>query len=248
VSGPGDAVLAVAAAPGGRLRYETLRSSRLVALRPTSEGCYLVGRAATPLGGDEHHLDVRIGAGASLLVRSAAAAIARRGPGSRPSRSRITVTLGPDAILHWDPQPSVAAAGCDHGLVVRCRLARGARLVWSDVVVLGRAGEEPGRWTSSVRIERDGRALVHQDLVVHPDRPGWDGPAGTGGWKVLGSRISIGGPGGDPTTLRRPRAWAARLPVAGGEGVVVSGAASDTLALAELWRELDMGECCADTS
>jgi urease accessory protein len=58
-------------------RLVELRSDPPLVLRATPAGLHLVGGAAGPLGGDELALDITVGAGACLVVRSAAATLAQ---------------------------------------------------------------------------------------------------------------------------------------------------------------------------
>jgi hypothetical protein len=56
-------------------------------------------------------------------------------------------------------------------------LAGTSRLAWLDEVVLGRAGEDPGTWHTSMRIERAGRAEVAFELGSGPGARGWRAPS-----------------------------------------------------------------------
>ena len=62
-----------------------LRSQAPLILRQTPEAVYLVGGAAGPLGGDVLELRIDVRAGATLRLRTAAAAVALPG---RDGRSR----------------------------------------------------------------------------------------------------------------------------------------------------------------
>ena len=67
-----------------------LRSDGPLALRETPRGVYLVGTAAGPLGGDDLALDIDVGPGACLVIRSAAAMLLLPGPEGGESALRIT--------------------------------------------------------------------------------------------------------------------------------------------------------------
>jgi len=42
--------------------------------------------------------------------------------------------------------------------------------------VLGRHAEEPGRWTGTTRVERDGLPVVHATVELGPGSPMWRAP------------------------------------------------------------------------
>jgi urease accessory protein len=179
----------LAAAAGGRLTV--MESSPPLVLRATPDAVYVVGGAYTPLGGDDLELDVDVAPGASLVVRSAAASVALPGPDGAPSRLRVTASVGAGASLVWHPEPGVAAAGCHHRSDAAVSLAAGASLVWREEVVLGRHDEPGGRWTSSLRVDLEGRPLLRHrlDLGAGTD---WDSPAVGGGARCSGSLLAVG--------------------------------------------------------
>jgi urease accessory protein len=92
-------------------------------------------------------------------------------------------------------------------------------LRWSEALVLGRSGEEPGSLTSVLRVERAGTVLHHTELRIGADAPGWDGPAGLAGARAVVTEIAVGpgdhttrvvtpSPGGDDTTRTRASVFA----------------------------------------
>lgn len=190
----------------GRTVFEELRSSPLLTLRRAVDGLYLVAGAATPLGGDDAQLSVELGPGSTVVVRSAAAAVARRGRRGEASQLRIDVTIGTGACLVWAVEPTVAAAGCRAVTDVTMSLAAGARCWWRDQVVLGRAGEPPGSWTSSLRVDRDGHPVLRQRLALGAGAAGADGPAVVGGDRVVGTvaLLGVGPSSGDGDDARSP--------------------------------------------
>jgi urease accessory protein len=136
----------------GRTRVTVLRSDGPLALRATPDGIYLVGAAAGPLGGDDLALDIDVGPGACLVLRSAAAMVALPGRRGGPSALRITARVGVAGRLDYAPQPTVAAAGCHHGTHASVELGPGAELRWREELVLGRDGEAPGRCASRLDV------------------------------------------------------------------------------------------------
>ncbi|MBC6461304.1 urease accessory protein UreD [Actinomadura sp. HBU206391] len=224
----------------GRTRLTTLRSDGPLAVREAGGAVYLVGAAAGPLGGDELELDLEVGPGARLAVRSVATTLTL--PGDGESRFTVRARVGAGGHLDYAPEPTVAAAGCDHRAVAEITLADGATLRWRDELILGRYGERPGRHTSRIDVILAGRPLLRHELRL--DDPGvYGGAAVLGGARAAGTVLLAGaglvGPGlvGEPVTGEGP----AVMPLAG-PGVLVSATAGDSSALR---RRLCEGERAA---
>jgi Urease accessory protein UreH len=109
--------------PSGRTRLTRLRSDGPLAVRETSDAVYLVGAAAGPLGGDELELDLEVGPGARLTIRSAATTLTL--PGDGESRFTVRARVGEGGHLDFAPEPTVAAAGCQHRAISDITLAQG---------------------------------------------------------------------------------------------------------------------------
>ena len=93
---------------GGRPRIRWTQAWPIV-LRPTGNArVHLVHGAGGPLGGDVLALDVRVGASATLAVRSAGATIVQPGRGSDPARWDF------DVVVDAGAQPGLGA-GTDRG-------------------------------------------------------------------------------------------------------------------------------------
>lgn len=184
---------AVAESDGaGRTRCTTLRSSPPLTLRETPEGFYVVGSAAGPLGGDDLCLDMTLAEGATLAVRSVAAQMVLPGPSPGPSWMHVVVNVGEGATLSWLPEPMILAGRADHRSTIVIQLAATAQLVWREEIVSGRDGEAGGSLWQRLRIDRGGRPLFRNDLALGPYWPGSDGPAGTGGARVVGTLLVVG--------------------------------------------------------
>ncbi len=191
----------VVASPGlrpGEVRYDVLRSDPPLLLRPTPAGLHLVGGAAGPLGGDELDLEIHLRAGAQLRVRSAAATVVL--PGADPSDLQVRATVAAGADLHWAPEPTVSVRGSRHRQRVEVSLACGATAHWTETLVLGRTKEAGGRIDATLRVTRDGRPIIHQQLGCGERFPGWDGPAGLGGHRVVYTVASVGCAAGSSVT------------------------------------------------
>jgi urease accessory protein len=176
----------------GQTRLVELRSEAPLLLRSTPRALYLVGGAAGPLGGDDLALDVTVGAGACLAVRSAAATLAQPGARSSPSRTTMRFDVGDDASLDWHPEPLVSVRGSDHLVETTVALSDTARLRLVDELVLGRTGEEPGRIRLRCRVTRNGVALLAHDLDLGNGSAGWDSAAVMGGARALISSLCVG--------------------------------------------------------
>lgn len=161
-------------------------------MRSTPDALYLVGGAAGPLGGDDLALDVVVGCGARLAVRSAAATLAQPGPDSLSSSAALRFVVGDGATLDWRPEPLVSVRGSDHLVDTTVSLSGAARLNLVDELVLGRAGEASGRLRVRCRVTRDGATLLAHDLDLGPGSPGWDGAAMMGGARALISVLRVG--------------------------------------------------------
>ena len=141
-------------------------------------------------------------------MRSVAAAIALPArDGARPSVQRITATVAGSLDLRLEP--TVVAAGAQHRAELRAELGSDARLTATEHVLLGRSGEEPGRWTGTTRIERAGRPLLHTTVGLGPGEPAWLPPVAP---RAYASAVHIG----DEKTEVATADDAVRLPLPGG--------------------------------
>jgi urease accessory protein len=174
-SGTVDVV--VAAGAGAQPRLTHLFCTGSIAARPTPRGLWLVGASANPIGGDSVDVRLDIGHDAELEVRSASAAVARRGHCTAHSCQEVAATVGRGATLSWLTEPSIAARGACHETTAEVQLAAGAKLAWYDGVVLGRDGEEYGSWRSRLSIRRCERPVFVSDLSLGPAYPWWRSPA-----------------------------------------------------------------------
>ena len=220
---------------GGVTRLNRVRSEPPLVLRGTADAVYLVGGAGGPLGGDDVALDVVVGRGASLTVRTVAASVALPGNG----RSMVSVTARVEAggCLRWLPEPVVAAYGCRHDVETEVTLASGAALVWREEIVLGRHGETSGSIVTRLTADAGGAPLIRHELALGPGHGAWS-PAVVGDARAVGSVLLV-----DPFwETCRPQArtlgpTAAAFPLAG-PGVHVVAVAGDAIGLR---RSLDSG-------
>jgi urease accessory protein len=169
----------------GTTALQTLASHGVIAARPTFEGLCIVGAGANPIGGDHLETSLGVRTGARLVVRSTGASLARRGSQSARSSSAVSAALDGGATLCWVPEPTVVAQGSLHEITTRVELAEDARLLWREEVVLGRANEEPGTWSGSLRVVRGGRACLDTSVTFGPGAPGSDSAAVVGCARAL---------------------------------------------------------------
>jgi urease accessory protein len=214
----------------GGTRLAVLRGESPLLLRqtgPRSGGdvtVHLVGGAAGPLRGDDLRLDIEVGPGARLTVRSVAAQLALPGrPSAPPSRLEVRATVGAGASLRWLPEPLIAAAGCDHRTVTHVTVAAGGALLWRDDLVCGRHAEESGAVRAETTIRYADSTLHRHELAVGPGAPGWTGAAVLGAGRAIGSLILAGTRLPEPALLGGD---AALMPLAG-PGLLATAVGTD---------------------
>lgn len=175
-----------------------------IVLRPTGDArVHLVHGAGGPLGGDVLALDVRVGAGATLAVRSAGATIVQPGRGPDPARWDFDVVVDAGASLDWAPEPTVVTAGADYRTSLRVDVAAGARAVVREVVVLGRHGSAGGRYRGRLDVTVDDHPLLAHMTSLDGEDPALCGPGGAAGARAVGTLLVAGattaaGPGALP--------------------------------------------------
>ena len=150
---------------------------------------WIVGSAATPVGDDDITFALDVGEGVTASVRSVAATVvyAARGEGTRIT-TRLRVAAG--ATLVWQPEPVIVTERARHRAVLEADVAADGTLCADEVVVFGRSDEGLGGYRSTMDLRRDGGpfSLTSFDSSL----PGWTGPGGVDGAKVVGTRLTIG--------------------------------------------------------
>ena len=121
----------------------------------------LLRSQAGPLAGDHDRVEIVVESG-TLHVEPIAAAIAL--PGPERTVLELDVSVGPGARLFLEDAPLVVAEGADVQRVTTIRLAEGAVATVLDTVILGRAGEGPGRLDSLLRCD----GILHDALRIEP--------------------------------------------------------------------------------
>ncbi|MET7442806.1 urease accessory protein UreD [Streptomyces sp. NPDC005496] len=192
----------------------------------------IVGAMSGPLGGDHLTVEATAGEGARLHVGSAAATIALPGQAKGEARYDVRLTVAAGGELRWMPEQLISANGSELHVSSRVDLAAGARLVFREEQVLGRAGEEPGRLTSRLTVRLGTRTVLDQELSCGPGAPGgWDGPAVLGGHRALGQLVVVRPEFEEQPEEPRLFGESAALTPLAGPAVLVSALAPDALRL-----------------
>jgi urease accessory protein len=163
-----EAQLTVERDAAGRSVVRTLRSAAPLTLIPVrgEPVVHLVNSAASPLGGDDLTLTVRVGPHAGLTLTGIAATVALPGPHGEKSRTTVHIELAEGATLDYLPEPTVITRRARHESFLTATLAEGARLRTRETLVLGRANEPPGELTTALHVTRCGRPVLRQQLTV----------------------------------------------------------------------------------
>jgi urease accessory protein len=224
---------------GSRTILRELRSMAPLTLFPRRRTgrvavVHLVNSATSPLGGDDLRLTVHVGPGASLRLSGVAATLALPGPLGEPSMSTVDISVAEGGSLEYLPEPTIVTARACHTAVFRASLAENACLHTREVLVLGRAGEQPGSLTTSLHVVRAAVPVLRQNLTV--DESTMDGLLA--GQRVLATDLVVGG----PELLPASGEWWARTPLAAGGTLTTSLGQDAVIALQGLARGAAGGE------
>jgi urease accessory protein len=193
----------------GRTVLPVVRASGQLAVRGTGvASVHLVATAFGPLGGDDAEIRLVVEEGARLAVHSVAAAVVLPARGKSPP-SRQVVRAEVAGVLHLAPEPTVVTARAVHLAELHVELEAAGELTATEQVLLGRAGEEPGRWTGTTRVVRSGRPLLHTTVGLGPGAPAWSPPVAP---RAYVSTVRVG----DPQAQVATGVDAVRLPLPGG--------------------------------
>ncbi len=174
---------------GSSTSLTTIRSDPPLLFRSTHAGVMLVGGSAGPLGGDDLSVDIRVGDGAELRVSTVAASMLL--PRDGASRLRVRMIVGDGASLAWCPQPSISVRGSEHVVTSTIEVSGSGRFVGREVTVLGRHGEDSGIVDSTLRVERDGRAVVATGHRIGDPVGSTLVPAGVGSFRRLATSVEV---------------------------------------------------------
>lgn len=235
---------------GDRNRLDVLRSHGTWSLRPVighlprpwsdlgvdpaAVQVCVTAAAAGPLGGDELVLDLEVGEGSSLVLTESSATLVLPGHDGAESRITVNVHVAAGGTLVWLPQQVISVSGSDHRNEVSVQLEGDARLVLREQLLLGRKGEESGRMRQRVRVGRDGRPVLAQDLEL--------GTAVSRSVSVAGPHRAVGSllvvdPLVDGLAAALLEGDGSMLPLAAGGAVLVTALGPDNLSLDRQFHE-----------
>jgi urease accessory protein len=154
---------------GGATRLSGLSAYGLLRARvlPTRDGVArvaLVQTAASLLSGDHIMMTVDCAPGCRLELVEIAGMVAHDVRGGAGAQLDVHIALDEGARMSWAARPLTLAAGCDLRRSTRVDLADDAVLLWRDTLVLGRAGEAPGRMVADLDVRRSGAELHAERL------------------------------------------------------------------------------------
>jgi len=156
-------------------------------------------------GGDRLDITASVGAHAWAQLTSPGAAKWYRAAG--PAYQQLRLHVAPGATLEWMPQETIVYSAAQAELHTVIELEGDARLLYWDVVALGRpaAGErfDRGHFQSHLDIRRDGRPVWHERQRVSGDDGLLDSPIGLDGQPVFATLLITGTL--DPELLQRCR-------------------------------------------
>ncbi|TCO58182.1 urease accessory protein UreD [Actinocrispum wychmicini] len=225
----------VAEVVDGRTVLRELRSMApltLVPRRGVPGAVHLVSSAAAPLGGDDLELSLVAGPGATLRLAGVAAALVLPGPTPAVSRVTVTVEAAEKSTVEYRPAATVVTERASHEAVFVASLAADARLLAREVLVLGRAGESPGRLGTVTIVHRSGGPVLNQRLRVGALAAS---PAVLAGRRVLATSLRVDG---DEPVDTVALDWASLVPLAGG-GSLATALAHDAVTAGRLLDQLD---------
>lgn len=183
---------------GGAVRVDGTLCTAPLWFRWDTETLWLVGSGASPAGEDQIRVHVDVGPDVSVRVRSVAATVvyAARGGGTR---WRTELTVGAGAHVDWQPEPVIVTGRARHHATTLVDAAASASVLLDEIVVLGRAGETAGAFASSLDVRVDDNAVLLTS--IDSSVPGWSGPGGVDGAKVVANRLRLGGADDGSTAL-----------------------------------------------
>lgn len=146
-------------------------------------------------GGDELAIHASAEAGAHALLTTPGAAKWYRSQG-REAQQRIALNVAAGATLEWLPLETIVFSGARADSDIQLQLSGDARLVWWDIICLGRpaAGEvfTHGYWRQRLQLQRGGELLFAEYTDLAGGDALLDSPVGLAGQPVYGSLLLAG--------------------------------------------------------
>ncbi|PHN32338.1 urease accessory protein UreD [Pseudomonas sp. ICMP 561] len=145
-------------------------------------------------GGDRLDISASVGPDAWAQLTSPGAAKWYRAAG--PAYQQLDLNVAPGATLEWLPQETIVFSAAQAELTTRIDLQGDARLLYWDVVALGRpaSGErfETGHFQAHLDVRRDGKLLWHERQRIIGGDGLLQSPIGLDGKTVFGTLLVTG--------------------------------------------------------
>ncbi|MBC3952740.1 urease accessory protein UreD [Pseudomonas folii] len=145
-------------------------------------------------GGDRLDISASVGPDAWAQLTSPGAAKWYRAAG--PAYQQLDLSVAPGATLEWLPQETIVFSAAQAELTTRIDLQGDARLLYWDVVALGRpaSGEsfKTGHFQAHLDVRRDGKLLWHERQRIIGGDGLLDSPIGLDGKTVFGTLLVTG--------------------------------------------------------
>lgn len=145
-------------------------------------------------GGDRLDISASVGPDAWAQLTSPGAAKWYRAAG--PAYQQLDLTVAPGATLEWLPQETIVFSAAQAELTTRIELQGDARLLYWDVVALGRpaSGErfETGHFQAHLDVRREGKLLWHERQRIIGGDGLLQSPIGLDGKTVFGTLLVTG--------------------------------------------------------
>ncbi|WP_372866538.1 urease accessory protein UreD [Pseudomonas sp.] len=145
-------------------------------------------------GGDRLDISATVGAGAWAQLTSPGAAKWYRAAGPAYQTLKLRVEAG--ATLEWLPQETIVYSAAQAELQTDIELFGDAKLLYWDLVALGRpaSGErfDAGHFQARLDIRRDGQPLWHERQRIEGDDGLLDSPIGLAGQPVFATLLISG--------------------------------------------------------
>ena len=145
-------------------------------------------------GGDRLDISATVGSGAWAQLTSPGAAKWYRAAG--PAYQSLTLRVEAGATLEWLPQETIIYAAAQAELTTYIELLGDAKLLYWDIVALGRpaSGErfDTGHFQAQLNIRRDGQLLWHERQRIQGGDGLLDSPIGLVGKPVFATLLISG--------------------------------------------------------
>lgn len=207
-----------------------------LAIDGTSSVVSILNPTGSVLGGDRLRIDVRVDAGAQVLLTTPSATKIHRSDGAVAVQDvRLDVAAG--GVLEWIPDHTIPHAGSAYRQHLCARLGPDATLIVADAFAVGRAARDE-RWRfasleSALTVTDDAGYLLH-DRFVLTGHSGWAGLGLTEGASYLATIVVV-----TPAPLEA---------VAGAVGEALRGLGGVRAGVGRLPRRGMLVRCLADTA